>query len=185
MKSPQKSNWNPDRLDVRAFAEAEGQIELDTPLSRLPRLRGEADAGAASLGDVRWTATAEMRPGAGGASSPWLRLTAKTLLPLTCQRCLGPVETPLEVNRWFRFVADEATAEAEDDDAEEDLLALEPRPSLFDVLEDELLMALPLVPLHPVCPVDVVLKVGDTGLGDEVVQPPKNPFAALEHLKKS
>lgn len=185
MKSPQKPSWSPNRLDVRAFAEADGRLEIETPLSHLPRLRDEANASAATLGNVRWTAAAEMRPGAGGTPAPWLRLTAQTRLPLTCQRCLGPVDTPLDVDRWFRFVADEAAAEAEDDDVEEDLLALEPRPSLFDVLEDELLMALPLVPLHPVCPVDVVLKAGDSGADEEATPPRKNPFAALERLKKT
>lgn len=186
MKPSQKSAWNPDRLDARAFAEAQGRLEIETPLARLPRLRDEADAGAGSLGDVQWAAAGELRPGAGGgAPSAWMRLTAHASLPLTCQRCLGPVDMPLEVDRWFRFVADEATAEAQDDDAEEDLLALEPRPSLFDVLEDELLMALPLVPLHSTCPVDVVLKAGDPGVPDDEAAPPRNPFAALERLKKT
>lgn len=185
MKTPPKSAWNPDRLDARAFAQAQGHLTLDTPLSRLPRLRDEADGDAPSLGSVHWEADAEMRPGATGAApSPWLHLTARASLPLTCQRCLGPVDTPLEVDRWFRFVADEATAEAQDDDAEEDLLALEPRPSLYEVLEDELLMALPLVPLHGTCPVDLVHKAGDPGVADDEPPQRKNPFAALEQLKK-
>ena len=185
MKTPHKHTWNPDRLDARAFAEAEGVLQLDTPLSRLPRLRNEAAGESAALGDVRWAARSEMRPGGAGAPrSPWMHLTAHATLALTCQRCLGPVDTPLEVDRWFRFVADEATAEAQDDDAEEDLLAMEPRPSLFDVLEDELLMALPLVPLHTTCPVDVVLSAGDPAVADEEAAPRKNPFAALERLKK-
>ncbi|MGE0100080.1 MAG: DUF177 domain-containing protein [Hydrogenophaga sp.] len=185
MKTPQKSAWNPDRLDARAFAQAEGHLHIDTPLAHLPRLRGEADGDTPSLGAVHWEATAEMRPGATGAApSPWLRLTAHTSLPLTCQRCLGPVDTTLTVDRWFRFVADEATAEAQDDEAEEDLLAMEPRPSLFDVLEDELLMALPLVPLHETCPVEVVLKAGDAAVSDDEMPPRRNPFAALGRLKK-
>jgi uncharacterized protein len=185
MKTPPKSAWNPDRLDARAFAEAQGRLQMDTPLSHLPRLREEADGAALSLGDVQWEAVAEMRPGAsGGAPSPWVHLTAHTSLPLTCQRCLGPVDTLLEVDRWFRFVADEATAEAQDDESEEDLLVMEPRPSLFDVLEDELLMALPLVPLHGTCPIEVVLKAGDPGVDDDEAAPRKSPFAALERLKK-
>jgi len=186
MKSSPKSAWNPDRLDARAFAEARGQLQIDTPLSQLPRLRKEADGDNPSLGTVHWEVAAEMRSGvAGSAASPWLRLTAQASLPLTCQRCLGPVETPLEVDRWFRFVADEAAAEMQDDEAEEDLLALEPRPSLFEVLEDELLMALPLVPLHATCPVEVVFKAEDPGAAqDDEVLARKNPFASLERLKK-
>ena len=34
------------------------------------------------------------------------------------------MDVPVKVSRSFRFVADEATAAAEDDQAEEDLLAL-------------------------------------------------------------
>jgi uncharacterized protein len=185
MKSSQKSPWNPDRLDARAFAEAGGRLQIVTPLSHFPRLRDEMDGDEKSLGDVQWAAAAEMRSGtSGGAPTPWLHLTVHTNLPLTCQRCLGPVDTSLDVDRWFRFVADEATAEAQDDDVEEDLLAMEPRPSLFEVVEDELLMALPLVPLHATCPVDVVLRAGDLGVLDAEDPPRKNPFAALANLKK-
>lgn len=185
MKRSLKSDWNPDRLDARAFAQAGARLQMETPLAHLSRLREEAAGDGPSLGSVHWEAQGEMRPGPAGAPSvPWMRLTARTSLPLICQRCLGPVDTSLEVDRWFRFVADEATAEAQDDDCEEDLLALEPRPALFDVLEDELLMALPLVPMHETCPVAVVLQAGERGGDDDAAPPKKNPFAALQRLKK-
>ena len=70
------------------------------------------------------------------------------------------VDELLEVDRWFRFVADEATAELEDDDSEEDVLALEPRPDIAQLVEDELLMAMPLVPMHETCPVAVPMQAG-------------------------
>ena len=54
----------------------------------------------------------------------WLHLQADAMLPLICQRCLEPVDVPLAVDRSFRFVADETTAAAEDDEAEEDVLAM-------------------------------------------------------------
>ncbi len=80
---------------------------------------------------VRWQCRGEMRPDARGKSVPWLHLQAEAAVSLTCQRCLGPVSENLEVDRWFRFVADEATAEPEDEDSEEDVLALEPRPDML------------------------------------------------------
>jgi len=52
----------------------------------------------------------------------------------------------LLVDRDFRFVPDEATAMAEDDEAEEDLLVLSGEFDLLALVEDELLMDLPLVP---------------------------------------
>ncbi len=105
------------------------------------------------------------------------------MVPLACQRCLAAVGTELLVDRWFRFVADEATAEAQDDDSEEDLLALEPRPDLADVIEDELIMALPLVPMHERCPAShaALQAVRPDENPSETGRP--HPFAALEKLK--
>ena len=123
-------------------------------------------------------------PGTAAAQPPvlWLHLIASTELPVVCQRCLTPVIEPLDVDRWFRFVADEAAALAEDDDCEEDLLALEPRPDLLDVLEDELLMALPLVPMHDTCPIDAPA-LAPASEPEQASERP-HPFAALAGLKK-
>jgi uncharacterized protein len=188
MKPTLKTAWSADRLDVSAFAKAGASLHADDPMARFERLQAEAHVGdgAAALGAVSWRAQGEMRPGAsGGAPAVWLHLQASAVVPLTCQRCLGPVEMPLSVDRWFRFVADETAAAAEDDDCEEDLLALEPRPRLYEVLEDELLMELPLVPLHETCPVSVVMHASDLGAGTDEGEPErKNPFAELARLKK-
>lgn len=188
MKPTPKPSWNPERLDVRAFAQAGATLQSVDPLTRFGRMVAEAhsDDGQAALGSVTWQATGEMRAGAsGGSPAVWLHLHAEASIPLTCQRCLGPVDTPLLVDRWFRFVNDEATAAAEDDDCEEDLLALEPRPRLHDVLEDELLMELPLVPLHETCPVPVVMQASDPMVGPAEGEPERrNPFAELAKLKK-
>jgi uncharacterized protein len=135
---------------------------------------------------VVWQVDGELR-GAdqAAASAVWLHLQAQATVPLTCQRCLGPVQTPLVVDRWFRFVATESQAEAEDDDAEEDLLALEPRPDLMAVLEDELLMALPLVPMHEVCPQTLPLSAGNLPEDSDGEEPRReNPFQVLSKLKK-
>jgi uncharacterized protein len=188
MKPTPQPAWNADRLDMRAFAQAAGQLKADEPLTRFDRLTGEALADDGVSPDVRvhWQAQGEMRASAtGGAPAPWLHLQAHTTIALTCQRCLGPVQTPLSVDRWFRFVADEATAAALDDDCEEDLLALEPRPQLHDLLEDELLMELPLVPMHEECPVPVVMQVADPALSDSSAPAERrHPFADLARLKK-
>ena len=188
MKPTPKTSWNPDRLDVRAFAQASASLQADDPMTRFERLQAEAhaDDGLPELGSVAWQAHGEMRAGvSGGAPAVWLHLQAEASVPLTCQRCLGPVDTLLKVDRWFRFVNDEATAAAEDDDCEEDLLALEPRPRLHEVLEDELLMELPLVPLHDTCPIPVIMQASDLKAGLSEVEPErKNPFAELARLKK-
>jgi uncharacterized protein len=188
MKANPKMAWNAERLDMRAFAQAAGSLQAVEPLGRFDRLAEEAAAhdGLSPDAQVHWQAHGDMRPAAtGGAPAPWLHLEAQATIPLTCQRCLGPVATPLVVDRWFRFVADEATAAALDDECEEDLLALEPRPSLRDLLEDELLMAMPLVPMHEHCPAPVQMQAGE--LAEDGAPAPDerpHPFADLARLKK-
>ena len=187
MKAAPKTPWNPDRLDMRAFAQAGAQLAVEEPLSQFDRLLAEVPPGADPAGGaVSWVAQAELRPGARGAeASVWLHLQAHAQLPLACQRCLAPVPVALDVDRWFRFVADEATAAEEDEDSEEDVLALEPRPNLRELIEDELLMELPLVPMHDTCPQPVVMAAGAIDDAPDADTPPrKNPFAELARLKK-
>ena len=60
------------------------------------------------------------------------------------------------------------------------VLALTPALDLADLIEDELLLALPLVPRHDVCPAPLpVPDNADVPEEDE----PVNPFAALAALK--
>ena len=169
------------RLNIQSFAQ-EGQpfVEI-TPLSKLERLSQEVHGLEPDLA-INWRAAGELRPHAGAEDDVWLRLEAKASLPLTCQRCMGTVATAVEIDQWYRFVADEAIAMAEDDQSEEDLLVMAPQFDLLAVLEDELLMALPLVPMHESCPVAPVFSAGESELIAEDAKP--HPFAALAQLKK-
>jgi len=169
------------RLDVKAFAQAATPLSGQDALTRHERLTHEAQGPVDGL-TVNWTARGELRPATGGADEVWLHLQARTCLPLTCQRCMGPVDTDVASERWFRFAADEATAAALDDEAEEDVLVLSSEFDLAALVEDELLMALPLVPRHATCPVDVKLAVADAGFEEESAAK-ANPFAALASMK--
>lgn len=173
---------------MRVFAQASGQISAEAPLTRFVRLAEEFFESAVDEvpAMMQWQAEGSVRTDSlGGKPAIWLYLQAKAVVPLQCQRCLGVAHTVLEVDRRFRFVTDEATAEAQDDECEEDVLVLEPVMSLYDLLEDELLMSLPLVPMHETCPVPVVMQVSDPGVAPEGGDTPvAHPFAALAKLKK-
>ena len=80
-------------------------------------------------------------------------------------------------------MATEDIAMAEDDASEEDLLVMAPQFDLLALLEDELLMALPLVPMHDECPVLPAFKAGVIE-APEIVPDRPHPFAALAQLKK-
>lgn len=169
------------RLNMLAFAQ-EGVALVDTTaLQKLERLAHEAQALQPDMA-VQWEARAELRPQPGAEDQVWLHLAARTAVPLTCQRCMGVVAEDVAVDQWYRFVATEDIAMAEDDQSEEDLLVMEPQFDLLALLEDELLMALPLVPMHAECPVMPVLQAGEEDMGGEAAEKP-NPFAVLAQLK--
>ena len=107
---------------------------------------------------------------------------------------MAAVDQPLQVDQWFRFVDSEAIAMAEDDASDEDLLVMAPQFDLLALLEDELLMAIPLVPMHDECPAALAVSAGsltpssaldeaqaDIGTTDRSGKP--NPFAVLAQLK--
>ena len=65
------------------------------------------------------------------------------------------------------------------------LLVFQPRFDLHALVEDELLLALPLVPMHDTCPQPVVMAAGAIDDASNADAPPrKNPFAELARLKK-
>ena len=184
MKLSPKSVWNPARLDVRAFAKAGQTLEGPSEVSLFERLNAELMVEIVEPLFVEWQLRGELRLAPSGEAVPWLHLDAKAKVPLPCQRCLGPVVAELQADRWFRFVADEATAEREDDDSEEDVLALEPRPDVLALLEDELLMSLPLVPMHSECPIALPMQTGELDGDDDDAPPRESPFAQLARLKR-
>ena len=173
--------FDPRRLDVEAFAKEGAELAGEWPLPALDRLADAAHADAKPAdGDVaRWLARGESRPVRGGPPQTWLHLAADTRLSLVCQRCLGPLDTPVEAERSFLFVADEDTAAQLDADTEDDVLALSRTLDLRALVEDELLLALPLVPRHELCPEPLPLD-HDAPLAE----PAANPFAALSVLKR-
>jgi uncharacterized protein len=168
------------RLDVKAFVEDEARLQGHGPLAGYERLMAETQGHGAG-NPVAWTVQGEVRNARHVHPQLWMHLQADAVLPLTCQRCLGPVDVSLSIDRAFRFVADEATAEAQDDEAEEDLLVISRSFDLLSLIEDELLMDLPPVPRHETCPVPVQLSAQDPDFETEAERP--NPFAALGKLK--
>lgn len=185
----------PTAVDVRNLAKQAEALQGRAPLSAFARVAADVPV-ADVAGELAWRVQAEWRESlplavggevkaaVAGRPQLWLHVWLAGEVPQTCQRCLSAYPQPLEVDRWFRFVADEATADAEDDDCEEDLLVLEPRFNLFDLLEDEVLLALPLVPMHDVCPTAVRMSVGEEALVQDGGDDKPHPFAALAALKR-
>lgn len=176
-----KKDFIPDQLDVGAFAQDGGVLRGEGPVRRHSRLLAETH-GSDGEQLVTWQARGELRAVAGGPDQVWLHLEADATLPMVCQRCLTPMDVLVHVDRAFRFVADEKAAAEQDDDVEEDLLVLSASFDLLELVEDELLMELPVVPKHEACPVDVKLVAADPDF-EAAAQASVNPFAMLQKLR--
>ena len=175
-------DFDPFRLDVTAFAKAAGQLDGVWPLAQFDRLTESAvaEALAPDVGEVSWSARGESRATRGGETQVWLHLTAATALALECQRCLRPVGAAVQVTRSILFVHGEDTAAQLDTDSDDDVLALTRSLDLRELIEDELLLALPLVPRHEACLVPLQAPAADQVADD----PQPKPFAALAGLKR-
>jgi len=173
------SSNSPQHLDVKAFSTSQSALSGEVDLQGMPRLR--ADCAEDVAGKAEWSVQGELRQARDGQAASWIHLQAKTKVPLTCQRCLKTVEQALEVDRSFRFVKDEVTADAQDDESEEDLLVLSKDFDLLALVEDELLMALPLVPMHTSCQSEHAPTSPDDSGANADAKP--NPFAVLATMR--
>ncbi|RZI68529.1 YceD family protein [Variovorax guangxiensis] len=176
-----KREFAPSRLDVIGFAEESASLSGTDPVASYERLSAEL-AGAEPGDHVAWTAIGENRTGSDGAPVAWLHLHVETTLPFVCQRCLTAVPLALTVDRWFRFASDEEAAAVEDEEADEDVLVAARDFDLKGLIEDELLMEIPVTPRHDVCPEPVQLFAVDPDFEEASAARP-NPFAVLGTLK--
>lgn len=176
-----EKKFDSQHLDVVAFARDGAVLEGQDPLQAMTRLLDEQVVGSLQPGPVIWRLEGRLVPQSGGTEQIWLDLQASAALPMQCQRCLTPVLQNIEAERSFRFVADEATAMALDDEAEEDILVMSRDFDALELVEDELILSLPLVPLHEVCPEKVPMSAVDPEF--ELAAERPNPFGVLAGLK--
>ena len=172
----------PRRLDVRAMALSGQPSSGHESLLNYERLAQDLNTPQTDT-LLNWAAKFATRTGASGKDESWLQLDLTTRLPMVCQRCLMPVDIDIAMQREFRFVATEAIAEAEDDHCEEDLLVQSREFDLAALIEDELVMALPLIPRHNTCPAQVPMSAVDADFEAATTNKPK-PFAELSGLLK-
>jgi uncharacterized protein len=194
---------DPHEIDLFEFARSGRQAAGVVRVSQLPRMLNEVpaeapDRDAAFTWQAEGTTQPELQDDGAEGPQPYLRLAIHGTAWLECQRCLTPYLQPLNVDATYRIVNTEAQAdEFPLDEDEVEVIVGSRQFNLIDLIEEELLLSLPLVPKHEVCPEvheSLVSGVAGTeGEGDEAApdaageggEPERpNPFAALESLKR-
>lgn len=107
------------------------------------------------------------------------QLSVRASAQLTCQRCLGPLRRTLESESALAFVADEDTPVPEGREA---VAGDARRVDLAALVEEELLLALPLIARHAA---GEACELPNTQPARMAAQPTRRPFAGLKDLLKN
>lgn len=142
-------------------------------VAAMPRL---AAALVSDSGRCRYVASF----GRDALGTGFVELQLEADLELLCQRSLEPFVLPVQVFQRLGFITDEAQETALPEGFEPVLLDAEGAIRLAELIEDELLLALP---SYPVRPGTAALEVAWPAEAEPEPEPTPNPFAALASLK--
>jgi uncharacterized protein len=155
-------------LDCLDFAHSGGVLERSIGLAELPRL---ADVLVTTTGFL----SVRLEGWRDDAGKSWLQVDIAGEPVLCCQRCLGGVKFPLAISSRLQLMA--PGEEWPDDDLADDsadAITAEKALAVLSLIEDEVLLALPIAPRHEQC----------ESPSANAAEHGSSPFAALSALKK-
>jgi uncharacterized protein len=162
-------------LDIDRLADGEADFDFVVPLAELPRLRSQlASVGGQGQGRVHFAresgfVVAELSL-SGGAT-------------LVCQRCLDPMTVPVSSSARVALITAESDAGRVPEHLEP-VLAAGGRITVGELVEEELLLALPIVPLHGESSDCAVREAKRAESAPGPSQSTQKPFAQLDQLLK-
>lgn len=172
---PQKSAL-PRRIDARKLVQREQQLDGTVPWKELPRLVASTES---VVGDIAVTLAFARDLQRHQVATGHLQLEVE----LVCQRCLQPVSEQIEAELAWGFVWSEEQGKSLPkslDPVIQDGDELD----LYQALEDEILLNLPMVAFHDQeCVPKEAFQSGSEQ--PEAEEQQENPFKVLEQLKGS
>ena len=154
-------------IDTQDFARNRSEISGEAPVSGMERL---SDLLADSQGMLRYT----LRGNSDKDGNLYLEAEIEGVCQLLCQRCLHAMSYPVAIANRLLLQAEDALVQ-EDDDAP-DSIAPDRHLDLIALLEDEVLLSLPIAPRHAEGECVAVYCQADQ-------EGERHPFAALGQLK--
>jgi uncharacterized protein len=157
-------------IDGFEFATAGATQEGTLPLSSFPRLQDVLVSNAGGVAyTVRGTRDERGRPG--------LRVSVRGTLQLRCQRCLGPLAHEVRAEALLVLATSQAEIDAEPAGVDApDRVVAGKEMAVRDLVEDELILALPYAPRHEGCE---ARPEGSDGGSDKALS---SPFAGLRGM---
>jgi len=167
-------DWSKLR-DVDPLADGHARVDFRIPLADFPRL-----APALTRCEGHATGSVQFTREAGVAVA---EVSVRAHLALACQRCLGALEWPVHSDGRVALVAGDSEAERAPAELET-ILAPDHRIALRDLVEEELLLALPLAALHPKGRCAAAATAAGPVTPAASAEERQRPFAGLSELMK-
>ncbi|MGO1068353.1 YceD family protein [Lysobacter sp. CA199] len=162
----------PDLLDAWRLVAARRGVEGRLPLSALTRLQGV-------LLDTQGFVEYSLDFDSDALKVPYVELKIDTELPLLCQRTLERFLFPVQILQRLGLIREEADEAALPEGYEPLLMPEDGMLRASELVEDELILAVPVVPISPGSEA-----VEADWPAPQAEQDSANPFAALSSLKK-
>ncbi|MHB1870414.1 MAG: YceD family protein [Steroidobacteraceae bacterium] len=159
-------------LDVDRLSRGAAALDFDLALRQLPRLSSRAELiGGSVRGRVRF---------GRDSGQAVAEVSLEGAAQLQCQRCMRPMEQPLSARVRVALLADEAEAGAVPE-ALEPVLARDGRISIAELIEEEVLLSLPIVPMHAAGEPCAALEAAGA-VSEPAEASTQRPFARLDEL---
>jgi uncharacterized protein len=163
----------PETLDVWRMVAGRRSLEGRVPLAAFRRLDG-------LLTDAQGDVGFAMQFDRDALQVPYVELTIDAALPLECQRSLQRFLFPVSMVQRLGLIRDEAEEAALPPEMEALLVPEDGILRTLDLVEDELVLAVPAVPMDPELP---AVELDAAPQQEELAK--ANPFAGLASLKKN
>lgn len=163
-------------IDSLDFATKGREISGEVPIAELPRLLD-------MLEDEHDMLSYSVRGGVDNRGSRFLDVSVTGRCRLLCQRCLAGMDYPMLIDTRI-LLRDQAALDALDDNVtggeadELDSILAEAHQDVLNLLEEEILLSLPIAPRHEQGACQAA--VAENRLEEEL-----HPFAVLANLKRS
>jgi uncharacterized protein len=164
----------PAKIHPWRMATEHGCLNGRLALAALPRLTALLDG---AEGEV----IVDLSAGCDAHGVRFIQGCLQTEVVWTCQRCLGPLRLPLEVTVNLGLARDEAAIDRLPDEYDPLLVREDGDVAITNLIDDELLLALPQIPRHEdrqECEAHGYLQPGEPALD----LPNRQPFAVLATL---
>ncbi len=158
-----------NHIDGMQFARTEQSVEGGFAVKTLPRL---LETLASGDGEIRYRIQGRYQVN----DKPVLECSISGSVQLQCQRCLAAMTHQLDIHSRLVLVSSEAKLpDTQDEPDDVDTIVASAEMVVAELVEEEILLSLPMIPRHEVCELAAAGKQqkGHTG------------FAALAGLKKT